>query len=217
MTHQYAFYVDLAACSGCKACQVACKDKHGLEVGRLWRRVYEVTGGGWQADGAAWRNDVFAYHLSISCNHCEKPICLSVCPAQAIYKRPDGIVLIDPQRCLGCKLCSWACPYGAPQYDEQAGVMTKCTFCADELDAGRPPACVAACPLRALDFGELTELQARYPQAAKNAASPFPLPDPAQTGPSLLVNAHPTAPHAGDQPGGAQPHGVENREEVGLR
>jgi len=172
MTKQYAFYFDSSACSGCKACQVACKDKHNLEVGRLWRRVYEVSGGGWQRRGQAWTTSAFAYNLSLSCNHCKKPICVEVCPAAAISKRADGIVLIDERKCIGCRYCSWACPYGAMQYDLKRGRMTKCTFCADELDLGCPPACVAACPLRALEFGNLDELEAKH--GSLRAVHPIP-------------------------------------------
>lgn len=195
-----AFYFDAAGCSGCKACQVACKDKHHLPAGVRWRRVYEVTGGGWEAQGDAWRSTVFAYNLSMACNHCERPICAEVCPTRAITKGKDGLVLIDGDRCMGCRYCEWACPYGAPQYDAGAGVMTKCTFCADELEAGNPPACVAACPLRVLEFGTVESLEARYGEGAV----PHPLPDPALTGPGLVVNA----PSAGADPA------VANREEV---
>lgn len=189
MTRQYAFYLDSSACSGCKACQVACMDKHNLPAGVLWRRVYEISGGQWQRQGAGWVNDAFAYYLSISCNHCEKPICVEVCPTQALIKRLDGIVLIDEQRCIGCQYCSWACPYGALQYDEGQGYMTKCTFCADLLEIGEPPACVAACPVRALDFGEREELEARYDKAIDI----FPLPNQALTEPALSITPHQAA------------------------
>ena len=198
---QPAFYFDASACSGCKACQVACKDKHDLPLGVRWRRVYEVTGGGWEQRGDAWVSSVFAYNVSMACNHCRSAICMEVCPTRAIVRRDDGIVLIDADRCMGCRYCEWACPYGAPQYDAAAGVMTKCTFCADEVDAGRPPACVAACPLRVLDFGELEDLEARYGPGAV----PAPLPDAALTGPGLVVTPH----AAGDD----APR-VANREEV---
>jgi anaerobic dimethyl sulfoxide reductase subunit B (iron-sulfur subunit) len=144
MTSQYAFYFDSSSCSGCKACQVACKDRHDLKTGLLWRRVYEVTGGDWIRMGEAWQSRVFTYNISISCNHCEKPICAYVCPAGAISKREDGIVLINPDRCIGCRYCSWACPYDAPQYDARAGIMTKCDFCVEDLDIGLMPVCVAA-------------------------------------------------------------------------
>jgi len=205
MIRQYAFYFDSSACSGCKACQVACKDKHGLEVGRLWRRVYEVSGGDWIQVGDAWTSSVFAYNLSIACNHCEKPICVEVCPAGAIYKRADGIVLIETDQCLGCGYCSWACPYGAPQYNEEKGYMTKCTFCVDNIDAGLAPACVAACPLRALDYGEREELETRYAKISNL----FPLPDARLTNPALVITPHKDAVRARNEPAC-----VGNREEV---
>jgi anaerobic dimethyl sulfoxide reductase subunit B (iron-sulfur subunit) len=215
----WAFWFDASACSGCKACQVACKDKHDLPLGVRWRRVYEVTGGGWEPEGDAWRSSVYAYNVSMACNHCERPICAEVCPTRAITKRKDGLVLIDADRCMGCRYCEWACPYGAPQYDAAAGVMTKCTMCVDELEAGNTPACVAACPLRVLDIGTLESLEARYGKGAVT----HPLPDPALTGPGLVVTAHPAASRAGgagharpladDGEVGATPV-VANREEV---
>jgi len=203
---QYAFYFDASACSGCKACQMACKDKHGLRVGTLWRRVYEVTGGSWSRRGEAWVASVFAYNVSLACNHCEQPICVEVCPTRAIAKRTDGIVLIDPDKCVGCQYCSWACPYGAPQYDTETGRMTKCTFCADELDAGYPPSCVAACPLRALDFGDRAELEARY-----GSVEPiYPLPETELAEPALVITPHKDAARAADASAR-----VANWEEVG--
>ena len=193
-TTQLAFHFDSSACSGCKACQMACKDRHGLRTGLLWRRVYEVTGGSWLRRGGAWLSSVYAYSMSLACNHCEKPICVEICPTGALYKRDDGIVLIDSGKCIGCKYCSWACPYGALQYDAEAGQMTKCTFCVEDLDAGLPPACVAACPLRALDFGDRSELEARY-----GSCEPiYPLPDFELTEPALTVQPHRDAVQADD-------------------
>lgn len=145
----YAFYLDSRFCSGCKACQVACKDHNNLPVGILWRRVYEIAGGEWHKQGSAWEHNVYAYNLSIACNHCARPICVEVCPASAISVRTDGIVSLSSDLCIGCQYCSWACPYSAPQFDAAAGRMTKCNFCKDNIDAGIPPACVSACPLRA--------------------------------------------------------------------
>lgn len=205
---QYAFYFDASSCSGCKACQAACKDKHNLPLGVLWRRVYEVTGGGWTRSGEAWVSTVFAYNISLACNHCERPICVEVCPAQAFTKRDDGIVLLDTEKCLGCKYCSWACPYGAPQYDEQTGRMTKCTFCADSIDAGQPPACVAACPMRALDLGDRAELEARY----GDLHTVHPLPKPELTQPSLVMTPHQDAARAAHESAR-----VGNWEEIGTR
>jgi len=205
---QYAFYFDASSCSGCKACQAACKDKHNLPLGVLWRRVYEVTGGGWTRSGEAWVSTVFAYNVSLACNHCERPICVEVCPAQAFTKRDDGIVLLDTEKCLGCKCCSWACPYGAPQYDEQTGRMTKCTFCADSIDAGQPPACVAACPMRALDLGDRAELEARY----GDLHTVYPLPKAELTQPSLVMTPHQDAARAAHESAR-----VGNWEEIGTR
>ncbi len=205
MVDRYAFYLDVSSCSGCKACQVACKDKHGLPVGLLWRRVYEIVGGGWQCQGEAWIPTVFAYNLSLACNHCARPVCVEVCPAKAIYQRHDGIVLIDEKKCIGCKYCSWACPYGALQYDAAAGRMTKCTFCVDNREAGLPPACVSACPLRALDFGERGELEARYGKGN----SIYPLPEASLTEPALILTPHKDAPRAENEPAG-----ILNWEEV---
>jgi DMSO reductase iron-sulfur subunit len=167
----YAFTFDASACTGCKACQIACKDKNNLPVGVLWRRVYEVTGGAWTGVGArssrpgagepspysAWTTNVFAYHLSIACNHCVHPKCAGVCPVDAYVVREDGIVYIDESKCMGCGYCSWACPYAAPQYDPDQRHMTKCNFCFDNLDAGLPPACVAACPMRVLNFASVDD------------------------------------------------------------
>lgn len=205
MAKQYAFYFDSTACSGCKTCQVACKDKHGLEVGRLWRRVYEVTGGEWEQKGETWIPNVFAYNVSMSCNHCESPICLEGCPTGAIYKRDGGIVLINADNCIGCGYCSWACPYDAPQYDEKAGKMTKCTLCYDEIEQGNLPVCVAACPMRAMDFGEVEDLMARYEHVLKL----FPLPDSSLTEPAFVITPHKDA-HRAD----SEPAHIANREEV---
>lgn len=207
MPKQLAFYFDSSSCSGCKACQIACKDRNQLEIGRLWRRVYEISGGGWQQQGHAWVSGVFAYHLSISCNHCQAPVCVEVCPTAAMTKRKDGIVVVDPGRCMGCQYCSWACPYGAPQFDQASGKMTKCNFCVDQLEAGLPPSCVAACPMRALDCGELDELKQRYP----GVAEVHPLPGAHLTRPALLVKPHRDAAQAGDDSAL-----VANSEEVGL-
>jgi len=204
---QLAFHFDSGACSGCKACQMACRDRHDLDRNGLWRRVYEVTGGEWRPSGTVWVPEVFAYNLSIACNHCLEPVCRDVCPAAAIRKRRDGIVWIDADRCLGCRYCEWACPYGAPRFDERAGVMTKCHFCMDAVDRGGKPACVEACPMRALDFGTLEDLKARHSEAAQ----PFPLPDPDLTKPALLITPHRDAKRAGPRTAS-----VANAEEVGY-
>ena len=163
--------IDLDTCVGCHACAVACKqwneggafgplpdaDPYGKEPLGVWfNRVhtYEVERGAGKAP--------MTVHFPRSCLHCETPDCVTVCPTGASYKRAeDGIVLVDEAKCIGCKLCSWACPYGAREYGEARGVMQKCTLCVDRiynqsLDEGdRQPACVQACPTRARHFGDL--------------------------------------------------------------
>ena len=101
-------------------------------------------------------------HFPKSCLHCEEPACVTVCPTGASYKRAeDGIVLVNEDLCIGCKLCSWACPYGAREFDEDVGVMKKCTLCIDRIynenldEVDRVPACVSACPVGARHFGDL--------------------------------------------------------------
>lgn len=189
MANQLAFYVDMTKCTGCKACQLACKTANELPVGVTWRRVIEVAGGEWiQVGDQHIPSNVFAYFVSAACMHCENAICMEVCPAAAISRRDeDGIVIIDQDKCIGCRYCEWACPYGAPQFDSDEGVMTKCHFCYERLDAGEKPACVDGCTFRALDFGPIEELRAKY----GDFASPAPLPDPSITKPSIVYS--PTA------------------------
>jgi DMSO reductase iron-sulfur subunit len=190
----YAFTFDARACSGCKACQEACKDKNQLPVGVLWRRVIEVSGGEWHTAGDTWENSVFAYNVSLACNHCTHPKCAGVCPTDAYIFRPDGIVMIDASKCMGCGYCAWACPYGVPQYDKQRGIMSKCDFCYDNLDAGSPPSCVAACPLRVLDYGRIETLgaaaQGQNLWQLPASDHPYPLPNFSRTEPHLVITPH---------------------------
>jgi anaerobic dimethyl sulfoxide reductase subunit B (iron-sulfur subunit) len=192
----YAFSFDARFCSGCKACQAACKDKNNLPPGVLWRRVIEVSGGAWQPEGAAWNNTVFAYNISVACNHCVHPKCAGVCPANAYTVRADGIVLLDETKCTGCGYCSWACHYGVPQYNPVAGHMSKCNFCIDQIEQGLPPTCVAACPLRVLDYrdeasGSVTAENEIRLWDVPPGTHPYPLPSYSHTQPRLAIQPHP--------------------------
>jgi anaerobic dimethyl sulfoxide reductase subunit B (iron-sulfur subunit) len=198
MALQKAFYFDASACTGCKACQVACKDKNNLPIGTLFRRVFHYGGGSWAVEnGFQVPNNVFAYSVSAACMHCQNPPCMEVCPAAAISKTADGIVLIDQDKCIGCRYCQWACPYGAPQFREDLGVMTKCDFCQDLQAQGQAPACVAICPQRALLHGDLADLRAQY--GAVNDIEP--LPDPTIAYPSLVITPHKHAQRSGEGTG----------------
>jgi len=150
MTTQYGFFIDSSRCTGCKTCELACKDFKDLGPEVSFRRIYEYAGGDWQEDNGVWHQNVFAYYLSISCNHCDDPACTKVCPSGAMHKREDGFVVVDEDVCIGCRYCHMACPYGAPQYNAEKGHMTKCDGCYSRVAEGKQPICVESCPLRAL-------------------------------------------------------------------
>ncbi|WP_263078192.1 dimethylsulfoxide reductase subunit B [Endozoicomonas sp. Mp262] len=196
---QLGFYVDTSKCTGCKTCQLSCKDENDLNVGVNWRRVYEYGGGSWiKNDDGTFHQDVFAYYASISCNHCAKPACTKACPTGAMHKRDkDGLVVVDTDVCVGCRYCEMACPYGAPQFNAEKKHMTKCDGCYDRVEEGKKPICIESCPLRALDFGPIDELRAKYGTKADIA----PLPDPAMTQPSLVIKASRHARPSGDTTG----------------
>ena len=195
---QYGFYFDSERCTGCKTCELACKDYKDLGTDVNFRRIYEYTGGNWSqlADGC-WHQDVFAYYMSISCNHCENPACTAVCPTGAMHKNEDGFVIVNEEICIGCRYCHMACPYDAPQYDDQKGHMTKCDGCYSRVKAGQKPICVDACPLRALDFAPIDELRAKYGELASIA----PLPPAEITYPNLVVKPNKNSRPSGDTSG----------------
>ena len=148
-----AFVFDVNKCTGCGACRVACTIENGLAPDVSWRRI--------ETFNPQRRALAPVFHLSLACNHCATAACMNACPALA-YRRdaPTGAVLLDSSLCIGCGYCSWACPYDAPVFDEAAGVMTKCTWCADRLAAGLKPACASHCPTGALDYAGVA-LEAR--------------------------------------------------------
>lgn len=170
---QYAFHVDTTRCIGCRACEIACKQENQLEEGQRWRRVRMIE------DDVAGHPTM--YFLSMACNHCENPICVTVCPAAALQKREDGIVLVDESRCIGCRYCQWACPYDALHFNANTGRMSKCTMCVHRVDVGQQPACVVSCPTQAIEWGPLEEIAAR-----EESVDQFDrLPDPTITSPAI--------------------------------
>lgn len=202
---QLAFYFDAGACIGCKACDVACKEKNKLPSGIAWRQVWDYGGGEWvHEEGQLVPQDVFTYHVSATCMHCADPPCTQVCLSGSLSKRPDGIVINDTSACEGCRSCESVCPYGALHFDARKGVMTKCDFCADSLERKETPACIAICPQRCLDFGELQELRETYGALDSIA----PLPEAAALGPSIVI-----VPHARAASGAAASGRILNRRE----
>lgn len=196
---QYGFYIDSSKCTGCKTCQLACKDYRDLDVKRNYRRVYEYAGGSFVQDGDTWiQNDVFSYYLSIACNHCSNPACVKVCPSGAMHKRQeDGLVVVNEEVCIGCQHCSNACPYGAPQFSKEKGHMTKCDGCYERVADGKQPICVESCPLRALEFGEIQVLREKYGTTADVA----PLPSSHLTLPNIVIKLNKNAKPTGDATG----------------
>jgi len=165
---QIAFFVDTTRCINCRTCEIACKDFNDAAVGQRIRKVRVFEEGEFPA--------IIVYNVSMSCNHCEEPICVRQCPTGAYTKRAsDGIVVHDAELCIGCRYCTWLCPYGAPQYDPSAGRIRKCNLCVDEIDQGRSPVCVSSCPMRAIEIGRLADIAAR-PGASANIRN-LPSPD----------------------------------------
>jgi Fe-S-cluster-containing dehydrogenase component len=160
MPERFVFDQDL--CTGCHACMVACQIENGVTPPRSWRRVHTFND----------RNHpgLPRTHLSLACNHCSEPSCAANCPALALSRNAEtGIVTLDKTKCIGCRYCSWSCPYDAPRFNEAEGVMEKCTFCDHRLSEGFQPACVSACPTGALGCEDMDAASAGA--ASADAAS----------------------------------------------
>lgn len=140
---QYRFSFAMEACIGCHSCEVACAEQNGLPAEVAWRRVGEMEAG----DHPHTRR----FHLSMSCNHCLEPACLEGCPTEAYVKLANGVVAHHADDCIGCQYCTWNCPYSVPAFQPDRRIVTKCDMCLPRLEQGLKPACVGACPTRALD------------------------------------------------------------------
>ncbi|HEY4705111.1 MAG TPA: 4Fe-4S dicluster domain-containing protein [Thermoplasmata archaeon] len=149
MDHRWAMVIDLRRCVGCRACTVACKNENNVQEGvfRTWVRYAEI----------GEYPQTRPRYLPLFCNHCDNPPCVPVCPVLATYKRDDGLVLIDYDRCIGCGYCIQACPYGARYLNHEQRTADKCTLCVHRLEAGQKPACVATCIGGALTVGDLND------------------------------------------------------------
>lgn len=142
---QYAFQVDLAACTGCKSCVAACHSLNGLDEHEAWRKVGVIEG-----EVAGQR---VMHTVTTACHHCEDPGCMRGCPVQAYEKdEQTGIVRHLDDQCIGCQYCLMTCPYEVPQFDEARGIVRKCDMCSGRIEAGEAPACVQACPTEAISI-----------------------------------------------------------------
>jgi DMSO reductase iron-sulfur subunit len=165
----YLIYQDLKRCIGCYACEVHCKTKNALPVGPRLSRIIPV---GPKVVSGVPR----MLFLFMPCFHCETPWCVSACPTGAMQKRAkDGIVFVEPAKCVGCKSCLMACPWGVPQWDPEQGKVRKCDYCMDRVDQGLKPACVSKCTAHALKFVKADEASTlKREKFAKDVGANFP-------------------------------------------
>jgi len=158
-----ALVIDVSKCNGCYNCQIACKDEHCGNDWMPYAKPQPDTGQFWLKMVEEERGTVPKVRVTYTptlCMHCAEAPCIPACSRQAIYRRDDGIVIIDPEKCNGCGDCINECPYKAIYLNEDLNVAQKCTMCAHLLDRGwKEPRCVDACPTEALKFGEEDELK----------------------------------------------------------
>lgn len=173
---KYGFVIDTKRCVGCWTCSVACKMHNNIPNENWWNRVLTVGGDNMDTPSGTWP-DVKMDYVTLACQHCENPACVKVCPVGATYKRGDGIVMQDSEKCLGCRFCMSACPYTGvrsfnwkePEYmvDFPVGdpnapthvkhTVEKCTMCAHRINEGKKPACVEGCPTIARFHGDFND------------------------------------------------------------
>lgn len=176
----FAYAVDTARCIGCCACMRACKVENEVPDGRFrtWIERYRVRSNGEVLvdavidDGFVFKDDkvpdaVKAFFVPKLCNHCEKSACSQVCPVGATYTSPEGVVLVDQKRCIGCGYCVQACPYGTRYIHPVKHVADKCTLCYHRIMRGMQPACVQSCPRGVRIFGDLNDPDSHISMALK--------------------------------------------------
>lgn len=197
---QYRFSFDMGACIGCHSCEVACAEQNGNPVGVNWRRVGEVEGGDFP--------HAKRLNLSMACNHCVQPTCLSGCPTNAYVKLANGIVAHHAQDCIGCQYCIWNCPYEVPVFNPQRRVVTKCDLCEPRLAAGGKPACVEACPTKAITVEKVNVAQWRLDHRQADAPGLPPSDITISTTRIVLPDSMPARTRAviDDQAAPADPH-----------
>jgi Fe-S-cluster-containing dehydrogenase component len=148
---KYKLQADVSKCIGCHSCEVACKQEFNLPVGPMPMRVLKIG-------PRIIKDELRTDYVPVFCKHCDDAPCIQACPEGALYKRDDGIVLVNKEKCTGCKICIDACPIKAPQFNPETNKIELCNFCAHRFDKGEQPSCVIVCPARCLYFGEPSEV-----------------------------------------------------------
>jgi len=159
---QYRFHFDMSRCVGCQCCVVACNEQNNNPSSVNWRRVGEIEGGIYP--------NTKRFHLSMACNHCLDPACLTGCPTDAYVKdEKTGVVKHKAEECIGCQYCTWNCPYGVPQFNPERNIVTKCDMCHVRIGDGMAPACAAACPEQAIRIEKVSVDEWRTNHTEANA------------------------------------------------
>jgi molybdopterin-containing oxidoreductase family iron-sulfur binding subunit len=212
--HRWGMVIDQNRCVGCWTCAVGCKEINNEPLGFWWNRVLTASPGETNGQAATTTADpasesidvphgtfpdVEMAYLPVACQHCEKAPCVKVCPVGATFRREDGVVLVDLDRCIGCRYCIAACPYGVrvfnwgdrayePDFtvgygndyrtdgrlvftpDRPVGVVEKCTLCVERIDQGEQPFCVEVCPTGARVFGDLNDRSSKVSELVEDGA-----------------------------------------------
>lgn len=146
----WGMLIDLRKCVGCHACTVACQHENELPLAEKWSRVLRVGPMGQYPN-------LTSYFMPMPCMHCQEAPCVDGCPTGASFRREDGIVLVNEDKCIGCKFCMVVCPYDVRHYREETGTVTKCKMCYERLEQGQVTRCVETCQLKARYVGDLDD------------------------------------------------------------